>query len=61
MKEKRISHVVGKGSLTHNNRCFFAKNVDISRTPQNVEIVRIPLAKAYDDLFSEAVERYNDK
>ena len=24
MKEKRISHVVGKGSLSHNNRCFFA-------------------------------------
>ncbi len=61
MKEKRISHVVGKGSLSHNNRCFFAKNVDTSRTPQNVEIVRIPLAKAYDDLFSESVDRYNDK
>ena len=61
MSEKRISHVVGKGSLSHNNRCFFAKNVDTSRTPQNVEIVRIPLAKAYDNLFSEAVERYNDK
>jgi len=61
LKEKRISHVVGKGSLTHNNRCFFAKNVDTSRTPQNVEIVRIPLAKAYDDLFSKSVERYNDK
>ena len=61
MKEKRISHVVGKGSLTHNNRCFFAKNVDTSRTPQNVEIVRIPLTKAYDDLFSKSVERYNDK
>ncbi len=61
MSEKRISHVVGKGSLTHNNRCFFAKNVDISRTPQNVEIIRIPLAKAYDDLFSKSVERYNDK
>ncbi len=61
MKEKRISHVVGKGSLSHNNRCFFAKNVDTSRTPQNVEIVRIPLAKAYDDLFSKSVERYNDK
>ena len=61
MSEKRVSHVVGKGSLSHNNRCFFAKNVDTSRTPQNIEIVRIPLAKAYDDLFSEAVERYNDK
>ncbi len=61
MKEKRISHVVGKGSLSHNNRCFFAKNVDTSRTPQNIEIVRIPLAKAYDDLFSKSVERYNDK
>ena len=61
MKEKRISHVVGKGSLSHNNRCFFAKNVDTSRTPQNIEIVRIPLAKAYGDLFSKSVERYNDK
>lgn len=61
MSEKRISHVVGKGSLSHNNRCFFAKNVDTSRTSQNVEIVCIPLAKAYDDLFSKSVERYNDK
>ena len=28
MSEKRISHCQGKGSLTHNNRKFNAKNVD---------------------------------
>ncbi len=61
MSEKRISHVVGKGSLTHNNRTFTAKNVDRSRTSQNVVLVQIPLADAYSKLFDSAVERYNSK
>lgn len=43
MEGKRISHEVGKGSLTHNNRVFSAKNIDPTRTPQNVVLVRIPL------------------
>ncbi len=43
MTEKRISHEVRKGSLAHNNRMFTAKNIDPSRTPQNVVLVHIPL------------------
>ena len=36
MSEKRISHCQGKGSLTHNNRKFNAKNVDDTRTKDNI-------------------------
>lgn len=61
MTEKRISHEVGKGSLSHNNRMFTAKNIDPSRTPQNVVLVRIPLEEAYKKLFDPAIERYNKK
>lgn len=61
MSEKRISHVVGKGSLAHNNRIFSAKNVDRTRTSQNVVLMQMPLADAYSKLFDEAVERYNAK
>ncbi len=61
MSEKRISHVVGKGSLAHNNRIFSAKNVDRTRTSQNVVLMQMPLADAYSKLFDKAVERYNAK
>lgn len=61
MTEKRISHEVGKGSLAHNNRMFTAKNIDPSRTPQNVVLVRIPLEEAYKKLFDPAIEHYNKK
>ena len=61
MTEKRISHEVGKGSLAHNNRMFTAKNIDPSRTPQNVVLVHIPLEEAYKTLFDPAIERYNKK
>lgn len=58
---KTISHCQGKGSLTHNNRRFSAKNVDSSRTGDNVVFIAKPIADAYDDLFSAAIERYNAK
>lgn len=58
---KTISHCQGKGSLTHNNRKFSAKNVDSSRTGDNVVFVEQPIADAYDDLFGAAIERYNAK
>ena len=61
MKAKTISHCQGKGSLSHNNRTFKAKNVDKSRSGQNVTFVKIPITEAYDKCFSEAVERYNAK
>lgn len=61
MKAKTISHCQGKGSLSHNNRTFKAKNVDSNRSSQNVAFVKIPITEAYDKCFSEAVERYNAK
>jgi len=51
----------GKGSLSHNNREFTAKNIDSSRTPNNIVFVQQALSEAYHQLFDEAVERYNAK
>ena len=59
MSEKRISHCQGKGSLTHNNRKFNAKNVDDSRTKDNIVFISQPIDEAYKHLFGAAVERYN--
>lgn len=59
MKEKRISFGQGKGSIAHNNRDFVADNVDPFRTPDNVTFVCQPIAEAYDRLFVESTERYN--
>ena len=61
MSEKRISHCQGKGSLTHNNRKFNAKNVDDTRTKDNIVFVQQPIEEAYEHLFGAAVERYNAK
>lgn len=61
MSEKRISHCQGKGSLTHNNRKFNAKNVDDTRTKDNIIFVQQPIEEAYEHLFGAAVERYNAK
>ncbi len=58
---KTISHCQGKGSLTHNNRRFSAKNVDSSRTKDNIIFIEQPIADGYDDLFGAAIERYNAK
>lgn len=61
MNPKTISFCQGKGSLSHNNRTFKTKNVDSSKSQNNVTFVNIPLAKAYDMCFSDAVKRYNDR
>lgn len=61
MAQKTITHTQGKGSLSHNNRTFHAKNVDSSRTKDNVTFVRIPISQAYEQCFCSAVERYNAK
>lgn len=58
---KSLSFCQGKGSLTHNTRKFSAKNVDSSRTKDNITFVNKTLAEAYDDLFGAAIERYNAK
>lgn len=59
MSEKSISMCEGKGSLSHNNREFTAKNIDSSRTPNNIVFVQQDLSNAYHQLFDEAVEKYN--
>ena len=59
MAEKTISTCQGKGSLTHNNRIFTAKNIDQSRTENNIIFVREDLGTAYEKLFGDAVSRYN--
>lgn len=59
MSTKTISMCQGKGSLSHNNREFSAKNIDSSRTADNIVFVRQDLGETYDQLFGAAVERYN--
>ena len=59
MSTKTISMCQGKGSLSHNNREFSAKNIDSSRTADNIVFVRQGLGETYDQLFGAAVERYN--
>lgn len=59
MSKKSISMCQGKGSLSHNNRVFTAKNIDSSRTADNIIFVRQDLGEAYQQLFDEAIDRYN--
>ena len=59
MSTKSISMCEGKGSLSHNNREFTAKNIDPLRTANNIVFVQQDLGEAYHQLFDEAVERYN--
>lgn len=58
-----------KTSIKHNNRDFnekdwkndFHKHIDRERTPNNVVIKQEPIRDAYDRIFGEALEKYNDK
>ena len=59
MSTKTISMCQGKGSLSHNNREFTAKNIDPFRTADNITFVQQDLGETYHQLFDEAVERYN--
>ena len=61
MNVKSISMCEGKGRLSHNNREFTARNIDSTRTPNNIVFVQQALSDAYHQLFDEAVERYNAK
>ena len=67
MDSYSISFTLGKASnphganLRHNNRKFYAPNIDPSRTEQNVTYVRQDVREAYHQLFDRAVEDYNAK
>ena len=53
--------MVGKGSLNHNSREFYASNVDPSRSHLNIEFCREDIRTVYHELFDEAQERFNGK
>ena len=51
--------MIGKGSLAHNRREFFAENVDPDRVQLNICYQNENLKEVYKELFDDAVERYN--
>ena len=61
MADRRISHAKGKGSLNHNNRNHFYKNVDPSKTKNNIVYTHESLEVAYQKCFSQALQNYNTK
>jgi len=61
MANRKISHVRGKGSLNHNNRNHIYRNVDESRTLNNIYYAKESLEEAYQKCFSEALANYNAK
>lgn len=59
--KKTISIRIGKGSISHNNRKFVAKNVDEKRVKNNVILCCENLKDVYDDLFGASLAEYNTK
>lgn len=52
---------IGTGSINHNNRKFIAKNVDSSRTDQNIIFIQEDIKEVYHKLFDDALQEYNAK
>ena len=59
--KRTISAMVGKGSLNHNSREFYASNVDPNRSHLNIEFCREDIRNVYHELFDDAQERFNAK
>ena len=59
--KRTISAMVGKGSLNHNSREFYASNVDPHRSHLNIEFCREDIRDVYHELFDDAQERFNAK
>lgn len=59
--ERTISAEVGKGSVNHNSRKFWAENVDGSRTYRNIDYCNERIQTVYHQLFDQALKRYNEK
>lgn len=59
--KRTISAMVGKGSLNHNSREFYASNVDPSRSYLNIVFCREDIRNVYHELFDDAQERFNAK
>ena len=61
MHRNTISVMVGKGSLNHNSRVFYAENVDPSLSHLNIEYCNENIKDVYHELFDDALARYNAK
>lgn len=59
--ERTISFMNGEGSIGHNTRCFIAKNVDASRTKDNITLINEDIKQVYHKLFDKALAEYNAK
>lgn len=59
--KRTISAMVGKGSITHNNRDFIAENVDGERTKNNITYCNEKIQDVYHELFDVALQKYNEK
>lgn len=59
--KRTISAMVGKGSITHNNRDFIAENVDGERTKNNITYCNEKIQDVYHELFDEALQKCNEK
>lgn len=60
MEERTLSITIGGGDIRHNNRLFKPSNVDHSRTPDNITLIKENLQDAYHRLFDESVIKYNE-
>lgn len=56
-----LSFVKGKGYLNHNERKFYRSNVDENRVKDNIYFKQESVKEAYEKLFGEFIEKYNDK
>ena len=56
-----ISFRVDDGVIEHNNRTVIAKNVDISRTEDNITYINTDIRDFYNQIFGEALTEYNDR
>ncbi len=67
MKSLSVSFTLGKAStpntvnLSHNNREFLAKNIDVTKIKDNIIFKQENVEDAYHKLFDDAVEEYNSK
>lgn len=59
--QKSISGIIGKGSIRHNNREFYAANIKRERTKDNIILCRQDIREAYHELFDDALSAYNSK
>ncbi len=59
--QKSISGIIGKGSIRHNNREFYAANVNQDRTKDNIILCKQDIHEAYHKLFDKPLSEYNAK